>query len=470
MGLEARYPSNVGSIEICSGACSPSTRGDTDQRRKHWLHERGGCENRGVDGEASDGDGILARLREADRRTLIFQPLGIGGELSPEDSARFITRLLERATLHPDVPDDVQGNFERVRLLFQYGVLEYEFFTAAFDAAHLVLEGALRHRFVSHYENAVPAIVDGAPTAIAAPSFDAYRKSVLALRGAGKQPRLQEKKPEGLPLGLTELWAWARRRGLLFGQRNVGVFGSITELRNYIAHPERYTLGSPVDAIGMLSDVAEIINRLWGHDTEGGRLFPAPVARRYRCAAISADGTHTMTFGSIGGVPLERDTAGWQYAVFLAADSEDLTGFDWSSPGHQQFTHQPGFQLTTLPTELVWGPGSHAELTADFSRFDRDEPVDHVAFLDRLFFIRTLNGTVELPRSAADVIDLADGDENAQWCLMRADFPLDAFVFVRDDHGSRDDVFARATVIKRLAGDAAARRAGFAVQRDEAGR
>jgi len=66
------------------------------------------------------------------------------------------------------------------------------------------------------------------------------------------------------------------------------VLGSVTELRNYIAHPERYTLGSPVDAIGMLSDVAEIINWLWGHDTEGGRLFPAPVARRYRCAAISA--------------------------------------------------------------------------------------------------------------------------------------------------------------------------------------
>jgi len=76
-----------------------------------------------------------------------------------------------------------------------------------------------------------------------------------------------------------------------------------------------------------------------------------------------------MTFGSIGGVPLERDTAGLAYAVFLAADSEDLTGFDWSSPGHQQFTHQPGFQLTTLPTELVWGPGSQVELTADFSQF-----------------------------------------------------------------------------------------------------
>jgi hypothetical protein len=417
----------------------------------------------------SDGYEILAALRAANETTLVFNPLGLGGRLSPEDSARFLARLLKRATLNPDVPDSVTQNFERLRRLFMYGVLEYQFFTAADDAAYLVLEGALRHRFVSYYAHNVPVITDGVASEIVAPSFREYRLSVIALRGSGSKLRLREQQPEGLPVALPELWKWAQKRRLLIGQRNVGLFGSITDTRNDVAHPEHYTLGTPIDAIRTLADAAEIINRLWGHDTESGRLFPTPIPRRYRCAAISPDGTQSMTFGSLPIVPQEKDTDGWTYAVYVAAEREDLTEFDWSGAGGQRFRHQPGFQLTTWPTEVAWGPGAHVDLVAELPRFIADAPVDYVEFLDRAFFIRTLGDAVELPRNAADVIAFHGKEEEAMWQLIRADFPLDAFVYVRDKLDERTDVRPGVTRLKRFQGDAAARRVAFAIAREETG-
>jgi hypothetical protein len=415
---------------------------------------------------SDEGVELLAALRAPDERSLIFNPLGIGGRLEPADAALFSARLVERTTLHADVPDDVRQNFERLRTLFRYGVLEYEFFTAADDAAHLVLEGALRHRFATHYGHQVPVLVDGVPSLVPAPSFDAFRKSVLAMRAAGQRLRLDEPPgTEAIPLRMSQLWQWAQRRRLLVGQRNARVFEIITEMRHGVAHPERYSLVMPPDAFRTLRDTAEIINRLWGHDTEGGRLFPAPTPRRYRCAAISSDGTHAMTFGSLPVVPLETDTNGWTYAVYLATDGEDLTS--WDASGRQRFTHEPGFQLTALPVELAWGPGSHSELVRALPPFVVDGPVDHVDYLDRVFFIRTLGDDVELPRNASDVVAFSPSREEAVWHVIRADYPADAFVFVRDRHDERPDVQANVSRMKRLTGDDAARRAAYAIARAE---
>ncbi len=53
-------------------------------------------------------------------------------------------------------------------------------------------------------------------------------------------------------------------------------------MRNRVAHPERYHLLSPLESARSLCDAAEIVNKLWGHDTPGGRLFPAPLQRWLR--------------------------------------------------------------------------------------------------------------------------------------------------------------------------------------------
>ena len=52
----------------------------------------------------------------------------------------------------------MRDNFERARKLHLHGVLEYEFFTAAGDYALLVLEGALRVRFLAFYSDGIPLV------------------------------------------------------------------------------------------------------------------------------------------------------------------------------------------------------------------------------------------------------------------------------------------------------------------------
>jgi hypothetical protein len=49
------------------------------------------------------------------------------------------------------------------------------------------------------------------------------------------------------------------------------------------------------------------------------------------------------------------------------------------------------------------GAGIARELVAEIARFISAEPVDHVEFLDRVFFIRSVGDEVELRRTAADV-------------------------------------------------------------------
>ncbi len=107
-------------------------------------------------------------------------------------------------------------------------------------------------------------------------SFADYHRALSAARQRREKLHLRATPEEPLPRGYPDLYQWAQRRKLLIGQRNVGVFGSIVRVRNYIAHPEGHMVDMPPNVFRFLRDVAEIINRLWGHDTEGGRLFPKP--------------------------------------------------------------------------------------------------------------------------------------------------------------------------------------------------
>lgn len=406
-----------------------------------------------------DGDEILEELRRVDETTLRFSPWGFGGRLEPPSSARFLSESLTYAALVDAVPEDVRLNFERVRKLFLYGLLEYDFFSAAHDLGHLALEGALRHRFVTYYDGEVPIWRDGVADVLVAPSYDDYYDALAAARRQGEKLRLREKRAEDVPRGYTDLYAWARRRGLLVGQRNVGVFGSLVKLRNYVAHPERYRVDMPPNVIRLLRDIAEIINRLWGHDTEGGRLFPTPIRRRPRATALSPDCQAAVTFGSLPLVAAERDKRDWTYALFLAADGEELIEFDWENSGRQRFMHTPGFQMTQYPTELLWGPGSWDELVAVLDDVDEKTPTDVVTFLDRLFYIRVIAGEPrpEFPRSAADVVALDLDDESAVWSVVRSDFPMDAWACVRDLGEARADKPDHAGVVARLVGDQQAR-------------
>ena len=226
----------------------------------------------------------LHELQTPDELTLAFNSFGLGGRLAPEDAADFQAASIARAVLAENVPDDVRDNFERARQLHLYGVLEYEFFTAAGDYALLVLEGALRVRFLAFYSDGVPLVRAGGEELLQASTFD----DVLAARGAKLLGAAGATHP--LPLGADALLSWARREQLLVGTRAKIIEGILSDRRNHAAHPVGHAINMPVDSARTLCDVAEVINKLWGHDTPGGRLFPAPLARSPMVAAVAPDG------------------------------------------------------------------------------------------------------------------------------------------------------------------------------------
>ena len=214
----------------------------------------------------------------------------------------------------------------------------------------------------------------------------------------------------------------------------------------------------PPNVFRFLRDLTEIVNRLWGHDTEGGRLFPGPIARWARCAALAPDGSAAATFSSLAQIQVETDRADWTYAVFLAAAEEDLISIGAPTPGGVGFTYRPGFQMTSYPAQLLWVPGKWDELVASLGQFVDSSPVDNVPFLDRIFYVRsTHDGGIEFPRDRHDVLATDLNDDAAGWHILRADFPMDAFVLVRDREHAPDPEVARRAVITELSGDGAAR-------------
>ena len=78
---------------------------------------------------------------------------------------------------------------------------------------------------------------------------------------------------------MGQLQEWARREALLDGQRSRRLDPVFRSIRNNAAHPH-YHLVMPLNSARTIRDLAEIINRLWGHTTPGGRLYPAPLGRK----------------------------------------------------------------------------------------------------------------------------------------------------------------------------------------------
>lgn len=174
----------------------------------------------------------LTELLALDDMTRAFWPLGLSGALMPsEDSLRSLRDSIDRADLVAEVPEEVRNNFERVRKTYLYGLMEYDLFTVADDDARLILEGALRVRFMTYYEGQITVIRDKSTKVISGSSFDDLYKRVQ-----GKDVLVtRDGQHHSLSLGMGGLLAWARKERLLEGtafrdrrQSN----GQATELRS----------------------------------------------------------------------------------------------------------------------------------------------------------------------------------------------------------------------------------------------
>ncbi|MGH7866724.1 MAG: hypothetical protein ACREP9_03590, partial [Candidatus Dormibacteraceae bacterium] len=315
-------------------------------------------------------------------------------------------------------------SFDTLRAIFAYGVLCYEVFTLVNDQALFVLEQALRDRFVDYHQGIV-RFVDRARIehVVTAERYQQVNEIVKVKKNwllviDGKPPI----KFNGM---LADLRTWARQVGLLRGQRNRGIEGAMSNLRNFVAHPTNYHLVDPAQAARTLSDLSEIINHLWGCPTPGGRLYPAPIMRGVVVIAWSTDGDGvyiTLADGLADAVdPGDRE---WQYAIVRAVFRPDDR---LSDPGLTHFDSR--VEATHFPADLLWGPGTLTDATAWWTAH-RPE-ADKCDYLDRTFLVRQAGDQLYRPIRPSIAGMQHPDEQSGTWYAMKADFPEDAYHHVR---------------------------------------
>ena len=361
----------------------------------------------------------LDELREVDERVLAFAPLEVAlrGRMRPEDAALYQQEAISHADLVPAVGERTRTTFERLRTLYAYGVLCYDLFTIVEDQAHLVMEFALRERFLAFYEGVVPMEdAEGNPHPVQATRVDDLFEQIRKgsrLRGPQRRQLRLRRTSEVLPFDgmLNSLLRWARGEGLLRGQQNRRLEPLLKAFRNHVAHGAGDHLDMPADAARTLSDLAEIINQLWGSDTPGGRLYPAPIRREVQVIAWNPVGR--LLSGPANDLPPEPEYKDWT-CVLVRAVLHDQ--------GLRRFDAQ--YETTMYPCGLLWGPGAWQDASAWLKK-EQPEP-DEVEILDRIFLLQHHENRLYLPRCPDIAAGLPAGERGGQWHLTRADFPHDA--------------------------------------------
>ena len=223
---------------------------------------------------------------------------------------------------------------------------------------------------------------------------------------------------DGFQGTLTDLWQWARLEGLLNGQRNRLVEQAFIEIRNkVVAHPYGYRLSGPIGSARAINDVAEIINRLWGALTPGGRLYPSPIEREVLVIASAPTdlGPKTATMRAEH-LPDFEEPGDWQCVVVRAVRTDAyLPWFD------------PRFE-TQFPSEQLWGPDSIASTMVWLH--EKRPTSDFVEYLDRPFLLRSDGPNLERPRRPEVAAALPAEERVGEWYLVKADNPGWATVHV----------------------------------------
>lgn len=363
----------------------------------------------------------LPDLQSPDEATLRFTPLGLatGHKLRPEAAAEFQQKAVD-VPLADAMPDQVRDSFKRVQLLHAYGVLSYELFTAAHDLTRLIMEQALRARFMEYHGDEIPLVSkDGTPQPLAASTFnDLYH--ALNRGTHRKAQRLLVRDGDGtieFKGSLNHLLVWARTEGFLDGQRNRMLEPTLVAMRNDVAHPSNYHLVMPVDSSRAIRDLAEIINRLWGAVTPEGRLYPGPVRRDVMAIGWSENGESLVrAHAEHLAVPDDKDIVHF-VLVRAFADDPHL----WNFNARLETTH--------FPSEYLWGPGSQEEALA-WLKTVQPQP-DETDYFDRLFLVRESDGRADLPFRPEACAALPPEERMGTWHLVVADHPADALLHVR---------------------------------------
>lgn len=348
-------------------------------------------------------------------------------------AAQHQVATIERTELAAVVPEAIREYFDRVRRLHVYGLLEYEFFSAACDLSLFAIEAALRVRFVEFYAQRLPVIAKGRRVARGTPP-----EQLTTFRGAEAThlvrsfddvwkaaPHWQLRSDRGvhpIPTNLAALLAWARREGLLPGRRSRNMDRPLGALRNFAAHPTHYTLQTPPDSSRAIARSAEVINKLWGVDTPGGYLFSGPIRREPRVIGIDPVNHRALAMRVDQVTGLSQPETNYHFLVLLVPPEEDL----WNLVGGPgpEFVYRRGVERTRYPCHELFS-GSYDQLIAEIAAGAFDSAEDAVEYLDRRFLIRLLDGDLDDVRTPQDLLDVPHPLDGT-WLAIIADSPLDA--------------------------------------------
>lgn len=377
----------------------------------------------------------LNELRRVDERAQRFTPFGLGLDrmLTPESAAEYQQTVVAQFELAPAVAEGTRRSFDRLRTIYAYGVLCYDIYTLVNDHALLVIEQALRDRFIDFHEGTATFLDLSTNEEIPVPAerFEQVHEFIMKQRRRRRSVRLRV--GDG-PLTvdfngtLSGLRKWAREAGLLRGQRNRGVERAIATLRNFVAHPTAAKTLMPVDAARTLSDLAEIINHLWGVSTPGGRLYPSPVPREIVVVAWDDTRSSQLFLADQLGDGEGPTGDAWQCVLVRATFKPGTFPCDeglWHFDSH--------YEATQLPTDFLWGPGSFTEAATWYAEH-RPQP-DTSDHLDRLFAVRYDMGRLYRPMRPSVAATSAAAELSGRWHLVRADYPQDALLHVHNRIG-----------------------------------
>lgn len=362
----------------------------------------------------------LAQMQEPDDRSLMWSVW----TAEPDKATELAQYALGQIELCAEVPETTCKSFERLCLLFAYGILSYDLYTVAGDLARLVIEQALRERFLPFYDGTVNFDAHGMPQSLSAASYEelywAIRKPDGRLRGWKLQLRSGEE-PFVFSGGLKSLLRWARAEHLLGGQADRLRDQHRTWFRNFVAHPS-YHLQGPDHAERAITDLADVINRLWG----------APA-----CTAVSREPVIiTWTDRAVT----------WGPAAHIPEGSEPVSVVVLATPGDPELgDYDALYETTSRPSAWLWGPGTPGDASQWLK--DHPQPGDQAETIDRLFLLRYNDSLLWLPQKPATAASLAGTTTSGTWYLLRADSPFPAFNHQRcvlsgytdPEHGTRHD-------------------------------
>jgi hypothetical protein len=346
-------------------------------------------------------------VRSVDERTLHFGPWGLGGAMSAEQSERLLRAEMDHLQVGPAVPETVRSQFIKLKALYSDGLFSYDSFTRAERDAYRVLEVALKVRFLEYYRYRIPLVIADTTTATEVQTFEQVRERVARRRkgeGLRRHPDFDG--------SFASLMHWARSEGLFYGQLNRIRENVTVDIRNDVQHSEHDLVVMLSDALFTIGLHFQWIQRLWGYDTPGGNTYPGPVARTPWIVGLGP-AEHEATWFPLELLLTAHDTAqeSRSWYVVLATEREHLA--DW----------RPELELTGTPVDALWGPGIWSELCAAASTRSNSWAGDAVNLLDRLFFVRQLETSLDVARRPAQLLALAQPESKERWFAVRADGP-----------------------------------------------